>query len=53
MVLVPEIVDAVGDKVPVLAAGGIGCGRQMTAALALGAARVWMGSAWLLSLGTR
>jgi NAD(P)H-dependent flavin oxidoreductase YrpB (nitropropane dioxygenase family) len=49
MVLVPEIVDAVGgpDGKPVLAAGGIGCGRQIVAALALGAAGVWMGSAWL------
>jgi NAD(P)H-dependent flavin oxidoreductase YrpB (nitropropane dioxygenase family) len=47
MVLVPEIVDAVGPEVPVLAAGGIGCGRQIAAALALGAVGVWMGSAWL------
>jgi NAD(P)H-dependent flavin oxidoreductase YrpB (nitropropane dioxygenase family) len=47
MVLVPEVVDAVGPAVPVLAAGGIGCGRQIAAALALGAAGVWMGSAWL------
>jgi NAD(P)H-dependent flavin oxidoreductase YrpB (nitropropane dioxygenase family) len=47
MVLIPEIVDAVGHRVPVLAAGGIGCGRQIAAALALGAVGVWMGSAWL------
>jgi NAD(P)H-dependent flavin oxidoreductase YrpB (nitropropane dioxygenase family) len=47
MVLVPEIVDAVGGQAPVLAAGGIGSGRQIVAALALGAAGVWMGSAWL------
>jgi NAD(P)H-dependent flavin oxidoreductase YrpB (nitropropane dioxygenase family) len=47
MVLLPEVVDAVGDRVPVLAAGGIGSGRQIVAALALGAAGVWMGSAWL------
>ena len=47
MVLVPEIVDAVGPGVPVLAAGGIGSGRQIVAALALGAVGVWMGSAWL------
>jgi NAD(P)H-dependent flavin oxidoreductase YrpB (nitropropane dioxygenase family) len=47
MVLVPEVVDAVGDRVPVLAAGGIGCGRQIVAALALGATGVWMGSCWL------
>ncbi len=47
MVLVPEVVDAVGGEVPVLAAGGIGSGRQVVAALALGAAGVWMGSLWL------
>ena len=46
MVLIPEIVDAVGDT-PVLGAGGIGRGRQMAAALALGAAGVWCGSVWL------
>jgi NAD(P)H-dependent flavin oxidoreductase YrpB (nitropropane dioxygenase family) len=45
MVLIPEIVDAV--DVPVLAAGGIGSGRQIAAALALGARGVWMGSVWL------
>ncbi|WP_432851926.1 NAD(P)H-dependent flavin oxidoreductase [Amycolatopsis sp. CA-161197] len=47
MVLVPEIVDAVGARAPVLAAGGIGSGRQVAAALALGASGVWMGSVWL------
>ena len=47
MVLVPEVVDAVGGEVPVLAAGGIGSGRQIAAALALGASGVWMGSCWL------
>jgi NAD(P)H-dependent flavin oxidoreductase YrpB (nitropropane dioxygenase family) len=45
-VLVPEVVDAVGDTA-VLAAGGIGTGRQMAAALALGAQGVWTGSIWL------
>ena len=49
MVLVPEVVDAVGPGVPVLAAGGIGSGRQVAAALALGAAGAWMGSAWLVT----
>ena len=49
MVLVPEVVDAVGPDVPVLAAGGIGSGRQIAAALALGAQGVWMGSAWLIT----
>ncbi|WP_158882952.1 NAD(P)H-dependent flavin oxidoreductase [Amycolatopsis anabasis] len=47
MVLLPEIVDAVGDRAPVLAAGGIGSGRQVAAALALGASGAWMGSMWL------
>ncbi|MGH2475542.1 MAG: nitronate monooxygenase [Candidatus Limnocylindrales bacterium] len=46
MVLIPEVVDAVGDT-PVLGAGGIGRGRQMAAAMALGAAGVWCGSVWL------
>ena len=45
MVLIPEIADAV--NVPVLGAGGIGRGRQMAAALALGAEGVWCGSVWL------
>jgi NAD(P)H-dependent flavin oxidoreductase YrpB (nitropropane dioxygenase family) len=47
MVLVPEVCDAVGDRAAVLAAGGIGSGRQVAAALALGASGVWMGSAFL------
>ncbi|MEU9338465.1 nitronate monooxygenase family protein [Streptomyces sp. NPDC048290] len=46
MVLTPEVVDAV-DPLPVLAAGGIGSGRQIAAALALGAQGVWLGSLWL------
>jgi len=45
MVLLPDVVDAV--DVPVLGAGGIGSGRQMAAAMALGAAGVWTGSIWL------
>lgn len=50
MVLVPEVVDALaasGSDAAVLAAGGIGSGRQVAAALALGAQGVWMGSAFL------
>ncbi|HEX4867571.1 MAG TPA: nitronate monooxygenase family protein [Acidimicrobiales bacterium] len=46
MVLVPEVVDAVAPT-PVLAAGGIGNGRQVAAAMALGAQGVWCGSVWL------
>jgi NAD(P)H-dependent flavin oxidoreductase YrpB (nitropropane dioxygenase family) len=45
MVLIPEVVDAV--DIPVLGAGGIGRGRQMAAAMALGAEGVWCGSVWL------
>ncbi len=48
-VLVPQVVDAVGPNVPVLAAGGIGDGRQMAAAMALGAQGAWTGSVWLLT----
>ncbi|MFF9399866.1 MULTISPECIES: NAD(P)H-dependent flavin oxidoreductase [unclassified Streptomyces] len=46
MVLVPDVVDAVG-QLPVLAAGGIGSGEQIAAGLALGAQGVWLGSIWL------
>ncbi|MPY61417.1 NAD(P)H-dependent flavin oxidoreductase [Streptomyces spongiae] len=46
MVLTPEAVDAVAP-LPVLAAGGIGSGQQVAAALALGAQGVWLGSIWL------
>jgi NAD(P)H-dependent flavin oxidoreductase YrpB (nitropropane dioxygenase family) len=46
MVLVPQVVDAVAPT-PVLAAGGIATGRQVAAALALGAEGVWCGSVWL------
>jgi NAD(P)H-dependent flavin oxidoreductase YrpB (nitropropane dioxygenase family) len=46
MVLVPEVVKAVAPT-PVLAAGGIGNGRQIAAAMALGAEGVWCGSVWL------
>ncbi|MEU6997146.1 nitronate monooxygenase family protein [Nonomuraea sp. NPDC046570] len=45
MVLIPQVADAV--DVPVLAAGGIGGGRQMAAGMALGAEGVWTGSIWL------
>jgi NAD(P)H-dependent flavin oxidoreductase YrpB (nitropropane dioxygenase family) len=46
MIIVPDVVDAV-SPVPVLAAGGIGSGRQLAAALALGAQGAWTGSIWL------
>jgi NAD(P)H-dependent flavin oxidoreductase YrpB (nitropropane dioxygenase family) len=46
MVLVPDVVDAV-SPVPVLAAGGIATGRQLAAAIALGAQGAWCGSVWL------
>ena len=47
MALVPQVVDAV--DVPVIAAGGIADGRQMAAALALGACGVQVGTCLLVS----
>jgi enoyl-[acyl-carrier protein] reductase II len=45
--LIPQIVDAVGDRVPVAAAGGIFDGRGLAAALALGAAGIWVGTRFI------
>src|SRR5450631_4184810 len=47
MPLVPQIVDAVGDRVPVVAAGGIADGRGLAAALTLGADGVWVGTRFI------
>lgn len=46
LVLWPQVIAAVAPT-PVLAAGGIGSGAQIAAALALGAQGVWTGSLWL------
>jgi enoyl-[acyl-carrier protein] reductase II len=45
--LVPQMVDAVGDRVPVVAAGGISDGRHLAAALALGADGIWVGTRFI------
>ncbi len=47
MALVPQVVDAVGDQVPVVAAGGIFDGRGLAASLALGADGVWIGTRFI------
>lgn len=47
MVLVPAVVNAV--KIPVIAAGGIATGRQMLAAMVMGAEAVQMGSRFVAS----
>jgi len=47
MPLVPQIVDAVGGQVPVVAAGGIVDGRGLAAALALGADGIWVGTRFI------
>ncbi len=52
MVLIPEVAEAIkayGD-VPILAAGGIMTGRQMAAAMTMGADGAWTGSVWLPTL---
>jgi NAD(P)H-dependent flavin oxidoreductase YrpB (nitropropane dioxygenase family) len=46
-VLVPAVVEAINNKVPVLQAGGIVRGSQIAAAQCLGASGVWIGSLWL------
>ncbi|HVA07455.1 MAG TPA: nitronate monooxygenase [Acidimicrobiales bacterium] len=45
--LIPQIVDAVGGRVPVVAAGGIFDGRGLAAALALGADGIWVGTRFI------
>lgn len=45
--LVPSVVAAVGDRVPVIAAGGIATGRALLAVLALGAGAAWIGTRFL------
>jgi len=47
VVLWPQVVKAVYPR-PVLAAGGIGSGEQIAAALALGCQGAWSGSQWLM-----
>ncbi|MFM8714847.1 MAG: NAD(P)H-dependent flavin oxidoreductase [Actinomycetota bacterium] len=47
MALVPQVVDAVGEQVPVVAAGGLYDGRGLAAALALGADGVWIGTRFI------
>jgi enoyl-[acyl-carrier protein] reductase II len=47
MALVPQVVDAVGEQVPVVAAGGLFDGRGLAASLALGADGVWMGTRFI------
>jgi NAD(P)H-dependent flavin oxidoreductase YrpB (nitropropane dioxygenase family) len=51
--LLPQVVDAVGDRVLVLGAGGFFSGRGLIAALAYGAAGVAMGTRFLLSAESR
>lgn len=52
MVLIPEVVEAIKPygHVPILAAGGIVTGRQMAAAMAMGASGAWTGSVWLTTI---
>ena len=47
MALVPQVVDAVGEQVPVVAAGGLFDGRGLAAALTLGADGVWVGTRFI------
>jgi len=51
--LVPQVVDAVGERVPVVAAGGIVDGRGLAAALTLGADGVWVGTRFIATPESR
>ncbi len=44
--LLPQVLEVAGDT-PVIAAGGVGHGRQLAGALAIGAQAVWLGTLWL------
>lgn len=50
MTLIPQIRKVVGEEFPILAAGGIGSGRGMLAAMALGADGVQIGSRFAASV---
>jgi NAD(P)H-dependent flavin oxidoreductase YrpB (nitropropane dioxygenase family) len=50
MPFIPMVVDAVGDNVPVLAAGGFADGRGLVAALSLGAQGILLGTRFLASV---
>ena len=47
--LIPQVIDAVGAKVPVVAAGGFKDGRGLVAALAWGADGIAMGTRFLMT----
>ncbi len=47
MALVPQVVDAVDGRIPVVAAGGISDGRGLAAALTLGADGIWVGTRFI------
>ena len=49
----PQVVDAVGDRVPVVAAGGLFDGRGLAAALALGADGAWIGTRFIATYEAR
>jgi NAD(P)H-dependent flavin oxidoreductase YrpB (nitropropane dioxygenase family) len=51
--LLPQVVDAVGERVLVIGAGGFFSGRGLVAALAYGAAGIAMGTRFLLSAESR
>ena len=52
MVLIPEVYEAIQPygETPILAAGGIVTGKQMAAAMSMGASGAWCGSVWLTTV---
>ncbi|HAC58459.1 nitronate monooxygenase [Parvibaculum sp.] len=47
MALIPQVVDAIGGRIPVLGAGGISDGRGIAASFMLGAEGAWIGTTFL------
>ena len=47
MALIPQVVDAIAGRIPVLGAGGVSDGRGIAAAMMLGAEGAWIGTAFL------
>jgi len=51
--MLPEIVDAVGNRIEIHMDGGVRCGQDVLRAVCMGARGVWLGRAFVYGLGAR